>query len=62
MKAVFAANPKTIVVLQNGSALSVNWLNNNVPAIVETWYNGEEAGNALADVIFGDYCPGGICH
>jgi beta-glucosidase len=59
VKAVYQANPKTIVVLQNGSALSVNWLKEFVPAILETWYNGEEAGNALADVIFGDYNPGG---
>jgi beta-glucosidase len=56
---VFKANPKTIVVLQNGSTISVTWLKENVPAIFETWYNGEEGGNALADVIFGDYNPAG---
>ena len=59
VKAVFKANPKTIVVLQNGSTMSVTWLKDNVPAIFETWYNGEEGGNALADVIFGDYNPAG---
>ncbi len=59
LKAVVSANPKTVVVLQNGSALAVNWAAENVPAIVETWYNGEEAGNALADVLFGDYNPAG---
>ena len=59
VKAVFKANPKTIVILQNGSAMSVNWLKENVPAIFETWFNGEEAGNAIADVIFGDYNPAG---
>ena len=59
VKAVFKANPKTIVVLQNGSTISVSWLKDNVPAIFETWYNGEEGGNALADVIFGDYNPAG---
>ena len=59
VKAVFKANPKTIVVLQNGSTISVSWLKENVPAIFETWYNGEEGGNALADVIFGDYNPAG---
>ena len=59
VKAVFKANPKTIVVLQNGSTISVTWLKENVPAIFETWYNGEEGGNALADVIFGDYNPAG---
>ena len=59
VKAVFKANPKTIVILQNGSTMSVNWLKENVPAIFETWYNGEEGGNAIADVIFGDYNPAG---
>ncbi len=59
VKAVFRANPKTIVILQNGSTLSISWLKANVPAIFETWYNGEEGGNAIADVIFGDYNPAG---
>ena len=59
VKAVFRANPKTIVILQNGSAMSVTWLKEKVPAIFETWYNGEEGGNAIADVIFGDYNPAG---
>ena len=59
VKAVFKANPKTIVVLQNGSTISVDWLKANLPALLETWYNGEEGGNALADVLFGDYNPGG---
>ena len=59
VKAVFTANPKTIVILQNGSTMGVSWLKENVPAIFETWYNGEEGGNAIADVIFGDYNPAG---
>ncbi len=59
IKAVYKANPKTIAILQNGSALSINWINENIPAILETFYNGEEGGNALADVIFGDYNPAG---
>ena len=59
VKAVFKANPKTIVILQNGSTMAVSWLKANVPAILETWYNGEEGGNASADVIFGDYNPAG---
>lgn len=59
VKAVFKANPKTIVVLQNGSTMSVTWLKANVPGILETWFNGEEGGNALADVLFGDYNPAG---
>ncbi len=59
IKAIYKANPKTIVVLQNGSPLTINWTNDNTPAILETFYNGEEGGNALADVIFGDYNPAG---
>jgi beta-glucosidase len=59
VKAVLQANPKTILVMQNGSAMGINWASKNVSAIIETWYNGEEGGNALADVIFGDYNPAG---
>ncbi len=59
IKAVFEANPKTIIVMQNGGPLSINWANDNVPAIIETFMNGQEGGNALADVIFGDYNPAG---
>jgi beta-glucosidase len=47
------------MVLLNGSALAVNWANENIPAIVEAWYPGEEGGTAIADVLFGDYNPGG---
>lgn len=48
-----------VLVLLNGSALSINWEDNNIPAIVEGWYPGQEGGAALADVIFGDYNPAG---
>ncbi|NMB81729.1 MAG: glucan 1,4-alpha-glucosidase, partial [Ignavibacteria bacterium] len=47
------------LVLLNGSALSINWESENIPAIIETWYGGQAAGDALADVLFGDYCPSG---
>ena len=59
IEAVYKANPRTIVVLQNGGPLAINWVAENIPAIVETFYNGEEGGNALADVLFGDYNPAG---
>src|SRR5204863_9596394 len=49
----------TVVVLLNGSALAVNWANDNAAAIVDAWYPGEEGGAALADVLFGDYNPAG---
>ncbi|MEW6203158.1 MAG: glycoside hydrolase family 3 C-terminal domain-containing protein [bacterium] len=59
IKQVLAVNPRTVVVLINGSPLSVNWINENVPAVVEAWYPGEQGGNAIADVLFGNYNPGG---
>jgi beta-glucosidase len=54
-----ALKKPVILVLTNGSALSVNWAKQNIPAIVEAWYPGEEGGNAVADVLFGDYNPAG---
>ncbi len=49
----------TILVLLNGSALAINWAQSHVPAIVEAWYPGQAGGTAIADVLFGDYNPGG---
>jgi beta-glucosidase len=48
-----------VLVLLNGSALSINWEQENIPAILEAWYPGETAGTAIADVLFGDYNPAG---
>lgn len=59
LKEVHALGKPVVVVLLNGSALAVNWANENVPAILEAWYPGEEGGTAIADVLFGDYNPGG---
>lgn len=59
MKKVKAIGKPTIVVLMNGSALAVNWAADEVPAILEAWYPGEFGGKAIADVLFGDYNPGG---
>jgi beta-glucosidase len=56
---IYGANPKTIVVLIAGSSLAVNWIQENIPAIVNAWYPGEQGGNAIADVLFGDYNPAG---
>lgn len=48
-----------ILVLMNGSAVAINWAQQHLPAIVEAWYPGQEGGTAVADVLFGDYNPGG---
>jgi len=48
-----------VLVLMNGRPLTINWFEDNVPAILETWFLGTQAGNAIADVLFGDYNPSG---
>ncbi len=59
VKAVLAANPKTVVVLMNAGPLTVPWIKDHAPAILEAWWGGVEGGNAIADVLFGDYNPAG---
>ncbi len=59
IRELFKANPKTIVVLESGSPLAVNWINDNIPAVVNAWYAGEQGGNAITEVLFGDYNPAG---
>ncbi|RPH35541.1 glucan 1,4-alpha-glucosidase, partial [bacterium] len=59
LQAIDSLKKPTVLVLLNGSAVAVNWADMHIPAIVEAWYPGEEAGNAIADVIFGNYNPGG---
>lgn len=48
-----------VVVLMSGRPLTITWINDHVPAILETWFLGTQAGNAIADVLFGDYNPSG---
>lgn len=55
---IVAANPRTIVVLVDGGAVEMPWIN-QVPAIVQAWYPGMEGGNALAEALFGDINPSG---
>jgi beta-glucosidase len=59
MERVVALGKPTTLLLMNGSAVSVNWARDHVPAIVEAWYPGEAGGDAIADVLFGDYNPAG---
>jgi beta-glucosidase len=54
-----ASGKPVVVVLMNGSALSVNWADQHVPAILEAWYPGEEGGTAVAEALAGDFSPGG---
>ncbi len=55
---VAAANPRTIVVVASGGPVLMPWLD-QVPAVLESWYGGQELGNAVADVLFGDVTPSG---
>ena len=59
LKAVQATGKPVVLVLINGRPLSINWADRFVPAIVEAWYPGSKGGIAVADVLFGDYNPGG---
>ena len=59
VKAIKATGKPTILVLLNGSAVAVNWENENLDAIITAGYPGQEGGNAVADVLFGDYNPAG---
>ncbi len=59
IKKIAAIGKPVVLVLLNGSAVSVNWEEKNVAAIVESWYGGQAAGTAIANVLFGDYNPGG---
>jgi beta-glucosidase len=59
LKAVQATGKPVVLILINGRPLAVNWADRNVPAIIEAWYPGSQGGTAVADVLFGDYNPGG---
>ncbi|BDD00818.1 glycoside hydrolase family 3 protein [Persicobacter psychrovividus] len=59
LKAVQATGKPTVLVLMTGSAVAINWAQENVPAIMQAGYPGQQGGNAIADVLFGDYNPAG---
>lgn len=58
-KAVIQANPNTVVVLQSAGPITSPWLKQNASAMLQAWWGGEEGGNAIADVLFGEFNPGG---
>ncbi len=59
LEAVYRVNKNIILVLMNGRPLAITWAAEHIPAIVETWHLGSQSGNAIAQVLFGDYNPGG---
>ena len=59
LEKVAATGKPVVLVLENGSALSVNWAQKNVPAIVEAWYPGGQGGQAVAELLAGDFSPAG---
>ena len=58
-KQIVATGKPTVVLLLHGRPNSINYLSENVPAILDGWYLGQEGGQAAADILFGDYNPGG---
>lgn len=59
LKAVYETGTPVVAVLINGRPLCIPWMADNIPAILEGWLSGIQSGNALADILFGDCCPGG---
>jgi beta-glucosidase len=59
LEAVYKANPNIVLVLTNGRPLAIPWAAQHIPAILETWHLGTQSGNAIAQVLYGDYNPSG---
>ena len=59
LEQLVATGKPVILVLLSGSALAVNWADENVDAIIQAWYPGAQGGKAVADLLFGNYCPSG---
>lgn len=59
LETVYKANPNIVLVLTNGRPLVIPWAAKNLPAIVEAWHLGTQSGNAIAQVLYGDYNPSG---
>ncbi|MEY4135817.1 MAG: hypothetical protein RL386_2167 [Bacteroidota bacterium] len=59
LEAVYKVNKNIVLVLMNGRPLTITWAQDHIPAIVEAWHLGSQSGNAVAQVLFGDYNPSG---
>lgn len=59
LEAVYKVNKNIVLVLMNGRPLAINWADENIPSIVEAWHLGTQSGNAIAQVLYGDYNPSG---
>ena len=59
LEEIFSVNPNIVLVLNNGRPLTINWADENIPAIVEAWQLGTQSGHAIAQVLYGDYNPSG---
>jgi beta-glucosidase len=59
LEEIYKVNKNIILVLMNGRPLAITWADKNIPAILETWQLGSQTGNAIAQVLFGDYNPAG---
>ena len=59
LEAVYKANNNVVLVLNNGRPLAITWADEHIPAIMEAWHLGTQTGNAVAQVLYGDYNPSG---
>ncbi len=59
LEAIFKVNTNIVLVLSNGRPLAIPWADENIPSILETWHLGTQSGNAIANVLYGDYNPSG---
>jgi beta-glucosidase len=59
IKRISTTGKPIVIVLMNGRPLTINWIAENIPAVVEAWFLGDQTGNAIAEVLFGDYNPSG---